>query len=293
MSDRAEETRLSLIDTATERIGGHALPRRDVFIWAAAILFVNQLYSVVKDMPAASLETLVSDLVAIGVFQYMAWFVVFRLLVSSDVMPAARPRDFLVTAALCLPVFLPASKMIWVSATGIALYLWISGKGDTKLRSAAIVLVALSVQELWGHVLFDFVAFHLLRVEAAVVGALLEIVRPGTVWQDNVVAVPGGWGIVIGGACSSFHNLSSAMLCWVTVSRLWRQDWQLCDFVMGAIIGITMIVLNIVRLCLLAWNITLYNYWHLGAGAEIFAIGASLTILVMSLYGARSAGRPI
>jgi hypothetical protein len=53
-----------------------------------------------------------------------------------------------------------------------------------------------------------------------------------------------------------------------------------------------MILFNVARIVLMAWNIDLYHYWHDGIGAEIFAIGASLAILLMSLYGARPAGRP-
>jgi hypothetical protein len=284
---------LSFIDTVTHRISkrerqrGHALARRDAFIWAAVILLVNQLFSVVKEVPTTSLEALVSDLCAIGIFQYLAWYVVFRSLSASDLAPAARSRDLLVIAAFCLLVFLPTTRMIWVAASGIALYMCFSNAGDAKLRTAGIVLAALSVQEFWGHIFFNLITFPLLRAETAVVGTMLEAARPGTIWQDNVITGPNGFGIVIIANCSSFHNLSLAMLCWVTVSRLWRQDWRVRDLVIGSVIGVTMILFNVARLCLMAWNIDLYHYWHDGIGAEIFAIGASLTILLMSLYGAR------
>jgi exosortase/archaeosortase family protein len=288
---------LSLINTlshrlsSAERLIAPVAARRDIFIWAATILFVNQLFAVVKEMPSASLEALASNLLAVGIFQYLAWYVVFRLLGSSDRAPVARWRDFLVTAALCVLVFFPTSLMIWVAATGIAIYLWRVGAGDPRLRAAGIVLAALAVQEFWGHIFFDLVAFPLLKAEAAVVGTLLQAVRPGTVWHDNTVMGPSGFGIVIATTCSSFHNLSLAMLCWLTVSRLRRQDWRVRDFVIGGAIGTTMILLNIARLCLMAWNFEFFRYWHDGVGAEIFAIGASLTILLMSLYGSRPTGR--
>jgi hypothetical protein len=277
---------------AGERQRERALPRRDIFIWAAVILFCNQLFGVVKEIPGASIEALVTDLLAIGIFQYMAWYVVFRLLVSSDLAPAARSRDLLVTAALCLLVFLPTSRMVWVAATGIAFYLWLCSASDLKLRAAGIVLAALSVQELWGRVLFNLVDPPVLRAEAAVVGTILEAAQPGTVWHENAIMGPSGFGIVIINSCSSFHNLSLALLCWVTFSRLQRQNWRVRDFVIGGAIGVTMILFNMARLCLMGWNIDLYHYWHNGTGAEIFAVGASLTILLMSLYGSRPAGRP-
>ena len=259
---------MSFINTISHRISsrerqiGRVLARRDIFIWAAAILFLNQLYSVVKEMPAASLEAFVSDLLAIGIFQYLAWYVIFRLLGSSDRAPAAGSRDFLVTGAFLLLVFLPTSKMIWVAATGIAFYLWLFNGGDRKLRA-----------------------------ETAVVGTILEVVRPGTVWHDNAINGPDGHGVVIINSCSSFHNLSLAMLCWLTFSRLRHQDWRARDFVIGGTIGITMILFNVARICLMAWDSDLLHYWHDGTGAQIYAIGASLTILLLSLYGSRPAER--
>jgi hypothetical protein len=284
---------MSFIDTVFHRLNsrtmrhGLALPRRNIFIWGAVILFINQLFNVIRGIQTVSLEEHILNLGAVGAFQYLAWYVIFRLLSSSGSLPAARSRDVLVTAVLCLLVFLPTSKMIWVAATGIAIYLWLFSAGDLKLRAAAIVLAALAVQEFWGHVFFKLVSFPLLRAETAVVGTILETTRPGTVWHDNLIIDPGGHGIAISTQCSSFHNLSLAMLCWVTVSKLWHEKWRARDFVIGATIGVTMILLNVARLSLMGWDVDLFHYWHEGTGGEIFAIGASLTVLLISLYCAR------
>lgn len=190
-------------------------------------------------------------------------------------------------------MFLPTSKAIWIAATGIAIYLWLFNAGDLELRAAGIVLAALAVQELWGHILFNLISMPLLRAETAVVGTLMEAIRPGTAWHDNAVTGPSGFSIVIINSCSSFHNLSLALLCWVTISRMWHQNWRCRDFVLGAVIGVTMILFNVTRICLMSWNDDFYHYWHDGIGAQIFTVGASLTILMLSLNAARSARRPI
>ena len=93
------------------------------------------------------------------------------------------------------------------------------------------------------------------------VGIILEAVRPGTVWQDNVITGPGGYGIVVYTGCSSFDNLSLAMLCWVTISRLRHQNWRSRDLVTGGAVAAAMSVLNFARLCLMAWNIDLFRLW--------------------------------
>ena len=263
--------------------------RHLVFVWATAILFLNQLLPVIKQMPAASFEAFLNDLCAVGIFQYLAWYAVLRLLGSSDPTTAARSQDVLVIATLCLLLFLPTTRSIWIAALGIAIYLWIFSGGDLRVRAAGTVLGALSVQEFWGHVFFNLVAVPLLHVETAVVGTLLETARPGTMWQDNVITGPNGFGIIVYTGCSSFHNLSLAMLCWLTVSKLRNQSWSNRDLVVGSAVGATIVLLNVMRLFLMAWDIDLYHYWHDGVGAEIFGIGASITILLISLFGSRSA----
>jgi hypothetical protein len=240
----------------------------------------------------ASIAELVSQIGTVGIFQYMAWYVIFRLLGASDAKALGRWRDFLMAAGFCLLVFLPTNRMVWVAGAGTGVYLWLFSAGDPKLRSAGIVLVALSVQEFWGRVFFGLVAYPLLHAETAVIGTIMEATRAGTIWQDNLITGPSGYGIVIYSACSSFHNLSLAMLCWVTVTRLQHQNWQLRDYVSGAMVGGAMILLNFARLYLMALDGDLYQYFHDGMGAEVFAVVASLTILLLSLYRSRSTGRP-
>jgi hypothetical protein len=267
-------------------INGKIGRRRDVFVWAAVILFFNQLFSVLAGMRGGSLQAMVSDLCTIGIFQYMAWFVIFRLIGLSNPNVAARWPEVVITIALLLFVFLPPSRMIWATATIVAIYWGIFNGGDAKLRAAAIVLGGLTLQEFWGPVVFSLVALPLLRAETAVVGMILETARPGTVWQDNIITGPDGYGILVYRGCSSFHNVSLAMLCWLTVSKLRYQGWRVRDLVTGVAVAGTMILLNLARLCLMASNVGLYHYLHDGRGAELFAVGASLTILLMSLYGA-------
>ena len=285
---------IGIMKVAKGTRAGIDLPRRDIFIWVCAILLLNQFCSaVVRELPSASLEQLLSDLGAIGVFQVLAWCAIFRLLVLSDPRPIAQLRDLLIAAALCSLVFVPSTRMIWVAALGVAIFGWLCNGGDPKLRAAATVLAALSVQELWGRIFFELFTLPLLRAETAVVGTMLQAIRPQTVWHDNVINGPSGHSIVVYDLCSSFHNLSLAALCWMTVRSLQDHRWQVRDFVTGCIVCITMVVFNMTRLCLMAWDINLYQYWHEGAGVQIFVVVASTTVLLMSLYGSRSAERAL
>ncbi len=276
-----------------ETYTGRDLPRRDLFIWVCAIIFLNQLFSSLKGMPSALLENQLSALGSVGVFQIIAWFATFRLLALSDPRPVAQLRDYLIAVTLCCLLFIPMSRMIWIAALSVGIFGWLFNRGDPKLRAAGVVLTAISVQEYWGHIFFQLVARPLLRAETAVVGTMLQVVRAGTVWRDNVITGPSGHGIVVYDPCSSFHNLSLAALCWVSVHSFRDQSWQVRDFVIACVVCVTIVLFNVTRLCLMAWDADLYQYWHDGDGAQIFNIGASTTILLISLYGSRSAERAV
>jgi Transmembrane exosortase (Exosortase_EpsH) len=267
-----------------------AASRSVVLRWAVIILGVNWLLAIVEKRATSTVPDLVRSLLTVGVFQYMAWFAVFRLLGAADRTKMASNRDWAVVLGLCLIVFLPYRRAAWIAATAIGVYSALLSGGDRKLRSCGIVLVALSVQEFWGHQLFDLIATPLLRAEAAVVGTILQTIQRGAAWQGNIITDQNGWSIVIYPFCSSFHNVSLALLCWVTVSRLARDTWCGRDFMIAGLIAMAMIAMNVTRLLLMSFNESLYRYWHDGAGSQIFAIGASLFVLLASLYAVRRAG---
>ena len=48
-----------------------------------------------------------------------------------------------------------------------------------------------------------------------------------------------------------------------------------------------MILLNTLRICLLAWSYASHAYWHDGAGAELFGLGQTLLVLLFACCGAQ------
>lgn len=101
-----------------------------------------------------------------------------------------------------------------------------------------------------------------------------------------------GFGIVVYDPCSSFHNVSLAVLCWITVSRWRHQNQWRQNLIMLGVVAATMILFNLIRLSMMAWDRDLYDYLHVGAGANIFAVAASLTVLLIALYGSRPTKQP-
>jgi hypothetical protein len=273
----------------TGLVTSFAITRRAVLIWPAAICFFHQILDALKGRVTTSVAGTASDLAAVGVFQYMAWYAVFRLLLCDGHSPSARRQEVAVSVGLSLLLFMPARAATWVAASGLAVYLWTLPGNDKKLRSAGAVLAALSVQELWGQLVFQLFGHFLLLAETAVIGTILVATRAGMVWHQNIIAEPGGHAIIVLAGCSSFHNISIALLCWVTISRLRNPDWRIRDVVGAGIVASAIITLNSIRLYLMALDEASYRFWHNGTGSEVFNLSVSLTVLLMCLIGLRTA----
>ena len=257
--------------------------RRELFLWLSAILCVTAIVQSVSNAAAGSFEDMVNALAGIGAFQMLAWFAVFRLVVIETSNAPAMRQDFFVVAMLGLMTLLPAQRMIWIVATFAAIYIYLRNTKGSHGRAAATVLIALCVQALWGPVFFTFFTSELVRADAALVGKLLEMTQSGYNWHDNNISSQ-GHSIDIISACSSFHNISLAVLCWVTLTKLKRPTWIATDFIFGVAVCVAMIALNAARLYAMAFDFNGYQYWHDGSGAQIFAVGSSLTILLISLW---------
>jgi hypothetical protein len=274
------------MDTSIQSVGSadYTISRAAVFRWAVVILLANQLLRIIKASAPTTLPDTITSLLSVSVFQCLAWYVVFQLLGASERTRIAPNRDWVVGLGSCMMVFIPTHGSVWIAATMIGVYLILTPDGDRKLRSAGIVLLALSIQGSWGSLLFEVIASPLLRAETAVVGSILQTMQSGTSWQDNMITAKSGWGIVIYPYCSSFHNVSLALLCWVTISRLASDTWHGRDYAVAGLIAAAMIAMNMTRLALMSVNQSFYYYWHDGTGNPIFAMTTTLFVLLASLF---------
>ena len=170
-------------------------------------------------------------------------------------------------------------------ATVTAGYLLITHGGDRNLKAAGAVLLALSTHLVWAPIVFQLFTPELLRADGAIVGAILKYLRPDIVWSDNSFHVPGGHSVSLIGGCSSFNNVSIAVLACATAAMLARTQWVRRDMATVAIAVVVMIVVNAVRICLLAWSSESHSFWHDGAGAQILGTAQTIVILLIAWWG--------
>jgi hypothetical protein len=272
----AGESRLASIVRASSR---STISRRELFLWLASILCATVFVQTVAYGGASF-----TNLGKINAFQIIGWFAVLRLLFLQDSSFPVTRLDFWAAGLVGVINLLPAERTVWIAASLAAIHIYVqSGRGSNG-RAAASVLAALCMQAIWGPTLFSLFSGYLLRADAMLVGVALDLTRSGFVWHDNVIATA-GHSVEIYNPCSSFHNISLAALCWMSLTKLKRPVFIKSDFIFCAAACLTMIAFNAARLYVMSLSEDSFVYWHNGFGAEIFSMVATLVIATLCVWG--------
>src|SRR4051812_16585574 len=244
--------------------------RRELLLWLAAALFANQAVLLFNFGSLAEFGQ------SLALQNYIYWFGCFVALYRinrSDARASAETSDrvfvFGMLFAILLSSFIAYRFAIGLIASVLTLYLLVAGRADRELHAAGIVIGALSAHLVWGPILFQLLTPELLRADAALVGNMLALLRPDIIWNGTTFQTPGSFAVSLVGACSSFHNLSTALLACAAATMLMRTSWTTPDFANLGVAVLVMILMNDARLCLLAWSPASYQFWHDGAGAPL------------------------
>jgi hypothetical protein len=286
---------LGLADNPRVRTRVHdGVGRRELVVWVAAVLFASRFFRIETKPLTGLLDGLATLLAQNSIFHYIGWYAVFSLLREANLADRARPWEVACALGLCVVNVLQANPTVWVSATAVGLYLWAMHPGDARIRAAAAVLLALAINGLWAPLFFRAFSYPILLADAVMVGGALSLLQEGAGWLgNNIVGTRSGHRVLIHGPCSSFHNISLGLLCWVSLTMLARPCWVRNDLSVAAVAVMTVILLNTARLYLIALSEDAagYRYWHGGPGEDFFAWAATGCVLAISLWGALHSGK--
>ena len=260
-------------------------------VCASGVFLARYVANALRDIWLGGNDTAL-HLANLGIFQLLAWSAVFLLLRRAD--PGTRIANFDagIIALISFTALAPDDNAAWIGLTALAFFLLVKMRHDPYVRAAAAVMLALATQLFWGRLLFELVAFRIEIIDANLAAGLLSFMKRAVLLDGNLLNA-GGHLIVIYEACTSFHNISLALLCWVSVTKLARPDWQRADLLTAAsLIGVT-VAMNSLRLFLMASSAPdAFDYWHTGAGSQLINAGLSATIPVLCLVGVRKRVTP-
>jgi hypothetical protein len=188
--------------------------------------------------------------------------------------------DWVAGAIYLLGLCVPHSAASMAALTFLATYGGLRQRRSAEAVAAASLLIGIAVCQTWGPVVLHLFAGPLLALDATFVAWLLGTVQGGGVERiGNLVETSKGQPLAIMIGCSSISNMSFALLCWMTVVRASRPEWQWRDLTIALGVVIAVIALNILRMAMMGLSRDAYLLLHGPVGANVFNIVILLTSL--------------
>ena len=214
----------------------------------------------------------------LGGISAVIWFAMYAAMkIGFEKDPqAVRSGDGAVLAAVVLLSFIPLSFAARAGLLICGLYLFATTAPGMASRRVSVILLALTGPLVWGPILLRLFAAPILAFDAHLVGAVV-----GSGVEGNVVGFSDGTSkFLIGGPCSSVHNISLAIVLWATAGAMFDLRIDRRYLLVGAAMMLWMFVLNILRLATIGFFPRNFDFLHSGTGATLFSwtalIGACL-----------------
>jgi hypothetical protein len=260
----------------------HSMPRNELFAGLYILGCVNGLGGLV--IQGAYNGDWVGWVLSISVIVLFACAAGIALMLD-DTSRDLHLADLVVAAIFLFFVTLSVGALIWVSLSGLSLYILLFTKGQLscKRKRAAFILLAVTVPMLWSKLLFAFIANWILQIDASFVAAVLGTDRVG-----NMVRFADGSGnLVIFPNCSSLANVSLAVLCWVTATQVTNHRWSPWDIIWFLLACASVVAVNVTRMSLEGLShakfIMLHNQW----GDMIFNTATLILTIGICALGVR------
>ncbi|WP_019833295.1 exosortase/archaeosortase family protein [Sphingomonas sp. PR090111-T3T-6A] len=244
-----------------------ALSRPALFAISAGVAAINGFAG--KIATAFSTKPVIEALLDLGGVSAIVWFAVYGLFVIAQEGEPAEPRrmDRTVCTLVLALSFIPFN---FAAAIGLLLngvYLAFTSPDRSAARRMAIVMLALTGPLIWGRFLLALMGPELLGLDARLAGLVA-----GTPVQGNVVELHGGGRLYVALGCSSVHNMSLAVLLFITLTQMLRLRYTRRMVMTGVMAALAMAMVNVLRLAALARFPQYFDLLHTGWGGALFGV---------------------
>jgi exosortase/archaeosortase family protein len=255
------------------------LSRDRLFALNYGLLIANALPTFVSEsLLTKGVTGAALNLFDISAIVWLAIIACLALLWNSGNDAAPDHKDWVLTTLIICASLLPSPAISGAMLSLLGLWgLIASPAGSTVLRASAI-LISLSTFLLWGRVFLALGAGPMLAADAQFLSWISGLSVSG-----NIVTASDGSTFVIAPGCSSLHNISLAIILWVTAIAWFERPVTIRLLGLLTLTVVASILVNAVRLALIGWNPRSFDYWHIGDGAAMIG-WAALIVMTGIIY---------
>ncbi len=276
------------------------ISQRELMLWlfGAAVLVIFMRYFYVGNAVLFWSQVNRLNVFAAGALCVAGW----RLRQFNGEWPASSMD--LAIAAVMLLLLVPMGLLPRMTGLGLYLFafaIYLSSIEDRsqELRAGAIVMLALATNFLFAPLIFRLFMPFFVWLDSIFIGYALQLVDPSIEWRGSTFVQQDGarkFGITLVGACSSFNNVSAAVLVHVAWAMSLRKHLTWFDALALLATICVATLLNVSRIVLTALGPENYAFWHgdgtsTAIGGWIFLALQNVLLVLAGYLTARWAGR--
>jgi len=261
----------------------HIISRNDLFAGLFSLTLANGLISRLSPTGEVDILALIGGALSVSAVVWFACFVGLSLLWRQQESEKLKVSDVYVTLMILLLVTIPVPQLSWFALAALSGYLLSTTQSTLRLRRAAVVFFAITVPMCWGPLFLHHVAKPFLWTDAFFVSRLI-----GTEQIGNMVRFSDGSGYFqIFPLCSSYHNVSLAILAWISLSQFVEHKWSWNDSIWVALAAISVLAINVSRIGLIGLYREHFQTIHGLIGSTIADSLSICFILAICVWGLR------
>ena len=259
------------------------LERNRLFAGVLIVGFANGIVDRIADgFARGDVAELVLNTFEISAIVWVALIVAVVFLLRSERL-AATPADSVVAAIAAAACMIPMTPLSWIALSGLAVYALRTSFPGSYAHRAAWIMLAIAVPMFWSRAAFAILSDPILKFDALLVGWVI-----GTEHIGNTIGFADGTGYLwIAPDCSSFMNVSLAVLGWVLFTQMFARErplhhWWWCVLACAAVI-----LINVTRLSLIGLYPEHGGVLHGMLGATVANWATLIAIVGICALGAR------
>lgn len=197
-------------------------------------------------------------------------------------------RDLVVGLFLLAGLLIPSATMSWLFLGLFAAVLSTDKTITPTQRNAAIILMVAGFREPIMTFLLQVFNAQILTLDARLTAQLLSVFHENVTAQGNMILAIDEVRLVVLTSCSSLANLSFALLFWFAINRTFSSKLTKDMLLSGVGILMSMVILNVIRLTMMASSSEQYAIIHETVGKTVFAVIMVAMVFMITAWGIRN-----